>query len=423
MILNFLKNHYEKIAIVFFALTIVIILLALSGSIGKVKKEVQELMGDTLFPPSAKNIEEFSADKFKGQKIVTAKTENFWEKPSKDEKILFSFPKHILCVNSLCKSIIPFSAEKCPFCGAEQYREKIVVNPNEEKEKGPKPEDDNDKDGIANMDEDKFSFLNPNNQYDVFLDQDNDGFTNKEEFLAKTKMDDPTSHPPLVSLLRLYNIKSEKLNVIFKNHIVNGDDKKNWDVLLNRFVKGRMRTTFMKIGDKFKAGGIGYQIKDITPKYKEVINKRLGTKEKIDISELILIQFKKIKGKIQKEEIILKTGEKSTKTGKIVVFAYLAGRTMKDAQKITALSDEEFNLTIKDLNGKIISNETYILLGIRGLRAVIIKNKINNKKHSITPLTRADQRRFKVINNASQQIKAHELEKQKEQLRRSLLDR
>lgn len=88
-----------------------------------------------------------------------------------------------------CGLPIPFGLEKCPYCGAAQKKEE-------------KPTFDTDGDGLNDDYEKKFG-LNPNDASDAEGDLDGDGFTNFEEFEAKTDPSDPASHPDYLDSLRL----------------------------------------------------------------------------------------------------------------------------------------------------------------------------------------------------------------------------
>ena len=85
-----------------------------------------------------------------------------------------------------CGRPIPADLEKCPFCGMKQHVVKVEV--------------DSDNDGLPNDWEKKYG-LNSNDSADADLDKDGDGFTNREEFEAKTDPSDPKSHPDYLDSL------------------------------------------------------------------------------------------------------------------------------------------------------------------------------------------------------------------------------
>jgi hypothetical protein len=85
-----------------------------------------------------------------------------------------------------CGRPIPADAEACPFCGVKQHVVKI--------------EADADHDGMPNEWENRYG-LNPNDPGDAKRDLDGDGFTNYEEFVAKTDPKSKESHPDYLDSL------------------------------------------------------------------------------------------------------------------------------------------------------------------------------------------------------------------------------
>ncbi len=88
-----------------------------------------------------------------------------------------------------CGLPIAFGVKVCPFCQAKQPEEvKIVL--------------DSDGDGIPDEQEKAWG-MNPKDPADFDADLDRDGFTNGEEFLAKTDPTDAKSHPSYLDSVRL----------------------------------------------------------------------------------------------------------------------------------------------------------------------------------------------------------------------------
>lgn len=86
-----------------------------------------------------------------------------------------------------CGMPIPTGSKECPLCGALQPGE-VQAN-----------KADGDEDGLPDEWEKKYGLNIAVN--DANEDFDGDGFTNMEEFLAKTNPADPMSHPPYVASL------------------------------------------------------------------------------------------------------------------------------------------------------------------------------------------------------------------------------
>ena len=102
-----------------------------------------------------------------------------------------------------CGKPIPAMSELCPHCGMKQ---KVV-----------KVEADTDHDGLPNDWEKKYG-LNPNDASDATKDADGDGFTNLEEYQAKTDPKDKLSHPDYLDFLSVAgSVQDTKLDFYFKD--------------------------------------------------------------------------------------------------------------------------------------------------------------------------------------------------------------
>ncbi|MEG1552749.1 MAG: Amuc_1099 family pilus-like system protein [Kiritimatiellia bacterium] len=106
--------------------------------------------------------------------------------------------RRLLCVG--CAQPISWSAKVCLTCKAKQPEEnKIDLSTV-----------DSDGDGMFDPWEIE-NGLNHTNEKDADLDNDNDGFTNLEEFEAKSNPRDPKSHPGYETRMKLEGIVGDKL--------------------------------------------------------------------------------------------------------------------------------------------------------------------------------------------------------------------
>jgi hypothetical protein len=117
-------------------------------------------------------------------------------------------------------------------------------------------------------------------------DTDNDGFSNFEEFKAKTNPSDPQSRPGLIQKLRVEKYTRVPFRIEFKGYAPDANDGK-MQFQLNLLDSAR-RSRFVKEGDELE----GYKVGTFRPKTIEVKNDATGIIEKRDVSELELTDLK-----------------------------------------------------------------------------------------------------------------------------------
>ncbi|MFA7231157.1 MAG: hypothetical protein WC071_07785, partial [Victivallaceae bacterium] len=213
--LDFLKKHYEKIML---AVLLLVFILSLIYLINIIKSTNEITAKDLMIPtqsPDYVNVDFNSAD-FDTNAIFTTNTEWKPAAPREPADLIYTdlvIPFKIArCPH--CSYLVPEydflnAPHKCQICSGELPRpvkssKPVIVRPTND--------DDLDGDGIPNNIEEKLG-LDPKNPDDASEDMDNDGFSNLFEYLQKTRINDPKSHPPMYKRLHLVDLRKTILDV------------------------------------------------------------------------------------------------------------------------------------------------------------------------------------------------------------------
>ncbi len=238
------------VGIVFVALSATKTSSELTENFQKARKNVEGGKLVDSMDSSKYNLERFFNDPRKACSILGSGTEQT------GKGSMLEAGKMIICANPECKHMLLLSADVCPFCNTKQP----------ELSKGTGKDEDTDGDGIPDLLEQKYAFLNYRDPRDATSDQDNDGFLNWEEIKAGTDPEDDSDFPPLALLLRVQNIFNQPLGItlvdIDKNR---SEDINKWDVAF----KGvdprtrRPRRFTVRVGEtvinKFKVTSAGFE--------------------------------------------------------------------------------------------------------------------------------------------------------------------
>ena len=176
-----------------------------------------------------------------------------------------------------CGKPIAFNDEKCPYCGVVQPKEiKVVL--------------DSDGDGIPDEQEKAWG-MNQNDPSDANADMDSDGFTNIEEYLAKTDPKDPASHPDYLDDLRLDpKLKATYLTFVFVNVLQTPGGLK-FIFKDPKFVDPKTRKTYAMTYSVFAdepIGDTGFVAKRYEKKFVEEAIKGTSGTRKRDISVAVI---------------------------------------------------------------------------------------------------------------------------------------
>jgi hypothetical protein len=248
----------------------------------------------------------------------------------------------VACVNAQCGRPIPFYAEICPFCGAEQP------------EFIPPEEADRDSDGIPDNVEIAMG-LNPHDKEDAYDDADEDGFSNIEEYQWGTDMTNPEEYPSPAAKLRVVKVLERPFKFRFKAVSALPDGKNIFQLNLRTLEQ----SYFVKMNEEVE----GYKV----VKYEPNITTNAAGK-KIDKSVLTLEKDGK--------PIELVKDRALTRHEAIALILFLIDRS-----KFTVQVDEEIE----------VKGRTYKIIDIRGGR-VLIRDIQTGKNTPIKRLTEEERR-------------------------------
>lgn len=165
-----------------------------------------------------------------------------------------------------CRHPVGIDEETCPFCNAP------VTEPEDEPF-------DHDEDGMFSDWERQYGF-DPFDASDAQKDFDGDGYTNLEEYQAKTNPRDANDRPPAVKRMQLVDIQGTKFGLRFNSRVRTGSGYKFG--LNYRLPSGEIRTDFVRIGDTIE----GFKIESYEQKSEPAEPPAMGN---VDVSELVLL--------------------------------------------------------------------------------------------------------------------------------------
>ncbi len=258
--------------------------------------------------------------------------------------------RRVTCVAVACQKPIPYAAEACPFCGTKQ-----PIAPEFD------PELDTDKDGISDKIELMLG-LNPLDPSDAKGDLDNDGFSNLEELLAKTDPKDAKSHPALVNLLRVKELRGKRLPLIFSG--------------VNKMPGGKMQLVFNQIGANAKTfwvregehiGETGYVVGKLDVKSEDQINPNMpGIPKRVDISTVV------VKRLSDNKEVVLKLNEGSKNT---------------DVEAVIVLPLDNSEFSVLENGTFKVRDETFRVISVdNGSTSVVIENEASGQQKVVHKL-------------------------------------
>ncbi|MDR2849754.1 MAG: thrombospondin type 3 repeat-containing protein [Verrucomicrobiota bacterium] len=349
---NPIARHYDKLIVVVVLIGLVISLFYLTSAAGPARNREEENYKRQLenLKPASANLEAISMSEFQGAEKL-ARDPLQLERPDPKQAGFLAPECRVVCVAKGCKKLIPFEAVVCPFCGGKQPTAGAV-------------DDflDSDKDGIPDQVEIAWG-LNPNDPADAAGDLDGDGFTNLEEYLARTDPKDPKSHPELITRLRVKELRGKRLPVQFSS--VNKMPDGKYQLTFNQLEPER-RTFWIREGEKI--GETGYAAGTLTVKIEERENPTMpGIKQRVDVSTVI------VKRLSDNKEWSLLVNDRNVK--------------VTDVEAIIVLTLDATEYTVVEGAALKVRDETYRVLSVDSVKTTVtIENEATGQQKVIPKL-------------------------------------
>ena len=246
----------------------------------------------------------------------------------------------VACVK--CGRPIPYVATECPFCLAVQP-EIVDIDTL-----------DTDEDGLPDKVELAWG-LDPQDPSDAIQDLDSDGFSNYEEYRAKTSPKDETSLPDPVVKLRVAVIRPVPFYLRFVSTSTFGDGTIRFQ--LN--IQTRERTFFAKIGDIIQ----GYKVESYDPEGK-------GGKP-----TLTMIR------KSDKRSVVLIKGQPVTEEELSILFVSLLDRSKLPIQRLKDV------FILRDVEYKVVDirRESVIIQNVKTAEKVVVPLLTTEERTGVAP--------------------------------------
>lgn len=281
---NFVVAHYDWLATGIGLLALAGGIFFYLGSLGEDPDEAAaaEVASVSRAKPGAAGVKPVDMTAFEATARALRTPPTVTEISEKAESFLAS-ERRVLC-RKCAKAIVGDikACPVCPFCGEKQEEAVKVVL-------------DADGDGLPDEWEKKFG-LNPADAADALADKDKDGFTNMEEFQAKTDPTDPKDHPDYLDYLKIQlPLKETKMPFVFRkaSQIPGGWRCEFFDPVRKDDYGRKGRAVSVKVGEKVvdatskEKFDYGFILKSYTPK--TVKRERKGMKGmmvEVDVSEV-----------------------------------------------------------------------------------------------------------------------------------------
>ena len=342
-------RHYDKLIAVAVLILLLISLFYLTNAAGPAREREQEKYRQQLnhLKPSSANLAPMSMSEY----VVASKQARSpmqLEMPEAQQAGFLTPERRVSCVIAACQKPIPYMAQVCPFCGGKQ--------PTSEQ-----PADlDSDGDGISDKVENALG-LDPKDPADAKGDLDKDGFSNLDELTAGTDPKDPKSHPALVSLLRVKELRGKRIPLIF-----NGVNKMpdGMQLVFNQTAPVA-RTLWVRENEKI--GDSGYVVGKVAIKSEERANPNMpGLKTRVDVSTVV------VKRLSDNKEVTLQIHEGGKDT---------------DVEAVIVLPLDNTEYTVLEKGTFKVRDETYRVVSVDAVKtSVVIENEASGQQKIVPKL-------------------------------------
>ncbi len=343
-------RHYDKlIAVAVLILLLISLFYLTSAGTARKQDEADYISQLARLKPESANLPPMVLADYEESSRLTRSPLQL-EKPDAQQAGFLTPERRVGCVVAACQKPIPYAASVCPFCGGKQ------PVPLEER-----TDLDSDDDGIPDKTENALG-LNPKDPSDAKGDLDSDGFNNLEEVMAKSDPKDPKSHPALVNLLRVKELRGKRMPLTFSN--VNKMPDGKMQLVFNQ--KDPVQKTFwVREGDKI--GDSGYVAGALTILSEERVNPNMGNiKTRVDVSTVV------VKRLSDNKEMTLKINE----VGK---------NTDVEAVIVLPLDNAEFKVLEKGTFK--VRDETYRVVSVDSVKtSVVIENEATGQQKIVPKL-------------------------------------
>jgi len=281
---EFLRRHWEKLVLGICLLVVLTWSVLLLQNLHKVQTELTQLQSrnaGVINNADKAEFDKLGPDNFTAAELLNDQRLRWRPAADKARGTLLDPVRLVVCSHADCDALLFHESKHCAICDrAQVFTSEPDVLPTRTDENL-----DSDGDGIPDIVENRYDFLCPDNPQDAAQDHDGDGFTNLENYLHNTAMDDPRSHPPLALRLRMMRTERREVPLRLNNLSTNGsEDKQNWSIWVNVYEQRGWRSRNVKLGTQLGP----YTLTDVEHVVTEELNPQLNVKMPVDRSFVVL---------------------------------------------------------------------------------------------------------------------------------------